>query len=58
MSKPESSSEPTPEQELKLLPLRVAMRQHKEGLIGDLELQAVEIATAESLGHKVMPDET
>ncbi len=54
MSKEEKSDS---QRELILLPLRVAQKQHAQGLIGDLELIAISAVVAEDLGHKVLPDD-
>lgn len=57
MKKAESSPDREAIRELKLLPLRVALDMHKQGLLGELELQCVSAVTAESLGNKVIPDD-
>jgi len=51
------SKEPTELDRLKLLPLQVAVTQHKLGLMDDLTLTCMSAVVAESLGHKVFPDE-
>lgn len=55
MKSPEASSDSPEMRELKLLPLRVAKRQHELGLIGDAELAVIAAVTAESFGNKVIP---